>query len=75
MRVQYVGPRDYMPAGSRPGRIYSLGNVNRDVTTPEPPAPMQATSSVIGRSFGEAVLFSVIVSVASHFIIRWLSPR
>jgi hypothetical protein len=75
MRVQYVGARNYVPAGSHPGRIYSLGNVNKDVTTPEPPEPMVATPGVVGRSFAEAVLFSVVVSVASHFVIQWLTSR
>lgn len=46
---------------------------NRDVTTPEPPAPMEATPAVVGKSFLEAVLFSVVVSVTTHFVIRYFT--
>jgi hypothetical protein len=34
---------------------------------------MEVTPAVVGKSFLEAVLFSVVVSVTTHFVIRYFT--
>jgi hypothetical protein len=67
VRVQYVGPRSYVPAGSHPGRVVTIPGLSRYGGAP--------LANPAGGSYLSAVMFSVVVSVTTQLLLRWFERR
>lgn len=75
IQVQYVGPRSYMPPGSKVGYIVDVPGLSEFVGPAVEQPQSNKPQSTLLRDLMLTAVTTFVSTVAAHYTIRWLGGR